>query len=124
MPLKGRKRAPFSEETRRKISEAAKRRYADPAVRKAQSERCKALWKNGFAGCTGKKRSEESRKRMSESQKRRFVDPAEREKSREIQKALWATPEYQARIAEQKAAWTPERRAAASAFAKALIYGK
>lgn len=82
------------------------------------------MWKNGFKGNTGKSRSEESRLHMSEAQKRRFADPAKREEAREIQKALWATPEYQAKIAAQKAAWTPERRAAASAFAKALIYGQ
>lgn len=97
---------PRSEEARRKIGEAVKRRFADPAARQAHSERCKDMWKSGFAGNTGKKWkwSAEARKRMSETQK-----------------ALWATPEYQARIAAQKAAWTPERRAAASAFAKALI---
>lgn len=69
-------------------------------------------------------RSEETRRKMSEAAKRRFADPAAREEHRELQKALWATPEYQAKIAAQKAAWTPERRAMASALAKAVIAGK
>lgn len=106
------------------MSEAAKRRYADPAARQAQSEICKGLWRNGFAGTTGKKYSAEARKRMSEAQKRRFADPAKREAARQIQKALWATPEYQVRIAERKAAWTPERRAKASALIKSLLAAK
>lgn len=69
-------------------------------------------------------RSAETRKKMSEAAKRRFADPAAREAHRELQKALWATPEYQAKIAAQKAAWTPERRAAARALAKAVLAAK
>lgn len=119
-PKKGNKRAPFSEETKQRMREAALRRFSDPAARQAQSELGKKLWKSGFKGTTGKKRSEETRKRMSEAQKRRFADPGAREAHSRLQKALWATPDYQARIAEQKAVWTPERRAMASALAKAI----
>lgn len=122
-PKKGSKRAPFSEEAKQRMREAALRRFSDPAARQAQGENCKKAWKNGFTGNTGKKYSEESRKRMSEAAKRRFADPEAREAHRKLQKELWATPEYQARIAEQKAAWTPERRAAARAFAKAVLSG-
>lgn len=65
--------------------------------------------------------SEETRKRMSEAAKRRFADPAAREEHRRIQKELWATEKYQAIIAAQKAAWTPERRERARQAALAVL---
>lgn len=131
MAKKGLDRKPFSAETRQRMREAALRRFSDPEQRAAHQKRQAALWqREDFIAkrkALAKPRapvSEETRKKMSESAKRRFSDPAQREAHRKAQKALWATPKYREIAERKRAAWTPERRAAASAFVKSVCAAK
>lgn len=91
-PKKGWKRPPFSEETRRKMSEAAKRRFADPEMHAAFCERQR----------TRKPFSDEARQRMSESGKRRYSDPEQREISRAHALKQWSSEEFRAKAAANR----------------------
>lgn len=76
MARKGQNTGPKSEETKRKMSEAAKRRYRDPEQLQQARDKFKRLWAEGAfknASQKGRKRSEETRRKMSEAQKRRFA---------------------------------------------------
>ena len=78
-----------SEETRRKISEAAKERCLDLEYLKKQSETHK-----------GQIRSEEAKRRMSEVQKKVHADPGYRKKLSETQKKVHADPEYRRKLSK------------------------
>ena len=78
-----------SEEVRRKMSEAQRKRYEDPGVRKKISE-----------GNKGKKHSEETRRKMSEAQKKRYEDPEERRKISEGNKGKKHSEEARRKMSE------------------------
>jgi hypothetical protein len=78
-----------SEEVRRKMSVAQRKRYEDPEVRKRISE-----------GNKGKKHSEETRRKMSESQKKRYEDPEERRKISEGNKGKKHSEEARRKMSE------------------------
>ena len=72
-----------SDESRRKMSISAKKRFADPAERKKYSEYNKA---NPTRGFKGKTHSEDARRRISENQKKIAADPVERKRRSERMK--------------------------------------
>lgn len=89
----------FSDEHRRKLSEAAKRRWADPEyrkemaaivitdeARKASSDRMKTLWQDP------EYRKNHPRNNMSESARRSISEKA---------KKRWSDPTYKARVAKK-----------------------
>ena len=78
-----------SEETRKKLKEANKKKWSDPEYRRKQTE-----------GHKGKSVSEETRRKISEANKKRCSDPEYRRKISEIQKKVHADPEYRKRISE------------------------
>jgi hypothetical protein len=90
-------RRKFSDEHRRKMSEAAKRRWENPEYRKEM-----ALIEM----------SDEAKKAISEYMKNRWKDPAYRQSHKKVElseearrsisekaKARWADPEYKAQVA-------------------------
>lgn len=108
MPYKGTK---LSEESKRRISEGAKRRFQDPKQREAMSAALKATWAKGTykdRKCVHPTHTEATRKHLSELAKIRMSDPAAREKLR----AAW-TPEMRAKAAECRRAGFAKRKAEA-----------
>ena len=105
-----RPRKPHSEETRRKISEAQKKRYSDPEVRKKLSEAAKKKYLD----------HPECRKKMSEALKKRAKDPEVRRKMSETAKKRCSDPEYKRKISEalRKSFSNPEVRKKMSEAAK------
>jgi len=75
----------FSEEQKQQMSEAAKRRWADPVKREAAIKAIQdpEAQRKRSESSKGKKRSAESRQRNRESQLLRFSDPAQREAARQ-----------------------------------------
>lgn len=98
------------EEYLRKLSERGKARFADPAVRQAESERAKAQWANP-----------EARKLKSEQAKAQFADPEARARMGVITKKRYENPEYREMMDEKRreAMSRPEVRAKISAIKKA-----
>jgi len=103
-----RAKGPVSEETRRKLSEAGKRRYQDPLEREKQSERQnerwtdeareavkeerRARWENPefrervITSNTGKKLNKETKYKIAEKAKDRWSNPEFKEKMKPINK--------------------------------------
>jgi hypothetical protein len=78
-----------SEETRRKMSEAQKKRYEDPEERRKVSE-----------GNKGKKHSEEARRKMSEANKGKITSEDTRRKMSEAQKGKPKSEEARRQMSE------------------------
>ncbi|WP_163531471.1 NUMOD3 domain-containing DNA-binding protein [Halobacillus ihumii] len=91
MPTGVYKRKPMSEETKRKISEATKKRYKDPEERKKSSEIMKGKNK-------GRKHSEEARKKMSKAHKGKKHTEEHRRKMSEANKGKQHTEEVKKKI--------------------------
>lgn len=94
------------------MSEAAKRRWANPAEHK----KCAAMTKAAMANSEVRKKQKAGLKRRwanpaehekaAAAAKRRYEDPAEREKSRQRNKQVWANPELREKqSATQKMVW-------------------
>ena len=94
-----RKRPPVSEETRRRLSEAAKRRFRDPAERQKISDKL-----------TGSVTSEETRRKQAEAANKRYEDPANRAKCGRPGKSM--SDEHRQRISEAQKRVHEQRRAA------------
>ena len=99
----------LSEEARKKISKAARKRYEDPAER----ERSRALSKKAWA-------DPEKRRAHSELTRKRYEDPAEREKASVAAKKSWENPERRRVGSERKKEYwaNPDNRNAQSKRAK------
>jgi len=94
------------------VSEWSKAYYADPANRKANSERLKISHGTPEARKAQSERTKaqfadpEARKAMSESQKKRYADnPENRKAASERLKAFWADPEARKAMSEIKKAY-------------------
>ena len=122
-------RKPLSEEQKRKISEAMKKRYENPEYRKKHSEAMKKAYENPevikkISNASKKmwqnpelreKHSEalkkryenpELRKKLSEAQKKRFQNTEEKKKHSEANKKAWENPELREKQSEAiKKAW-------------------
>jgi len=99
-----RNRGPRSDETKKKLSEAATLQFAE---QKLETARKRAEWELGREA-----REMERRRKLSEANSGKKLSKAQKEKLREIAKAQWSDPEY---IAKHKAAVTeamqdPERK--------------
>jgi len=135
-----------SDETRRKMSEAAKRRAADPEYKKAMSERTKAQMarpgakeklsettKKQMADPEKKKamqdaqfqalQSPEVRAKMSESAKKKYADPEKGKAARDAVKEAMKRPEVRQKMSESaNKRWKdPEQRKATSESSKAQM---
>lgn len=73
----------ISEESRRKMSEAAKKRVEKPGEREKLTSISKEYYKDP-----------EARKLASEIAKKRFTDPEQRRKAAEVRKKLWEDPQH------------------------------
>lgn len=82
-----------SDETKRKMSEAHKRRWADPEKREMYIA-------NILETHLGAKRSKATRKQMSETHKARYAEnPEALEVAREASKKVWASPDHRTKMA-------------------------
>jgi len=87
-----------TEESKRRMSEGAKKRYEDPAERAKRSEAIKKLWVDPeykakqSESMKGKKRTEETRRRMSESKKGKKLSEEHKQKISEGQKGKKRKP--------------------------------
>lgn len=87
-------------ESRVKLSESLKKRYANPEERKKTSEASKKIWKN-----------EETHKKASEAQTNRYKDQEERKKTSEAIKKYWMIPEsFEKQSKIQKKNWESKER--------------
>ena len=104
-------RKPLSEETRKKISEAMKKRYENPEERKKLSESVKKTWQNP-----------ELREKQSEAIKKAWENPELREKQSDAIKKAWENPEIKKKISEavKKAYENPEVRKKISEASKKM----
>ena len=82
-------RKPMSEEHKRKLSEAQKKRYKNPEERKKLSEAQKKRFQNA-----------EEKKKLSEVHKKRYENLEERKKTSEASKKMWQNPEIKKKISE------------------------
>lgn len=100
---------PFSEEHRRKMSEAAKKKGQDPEVSRKKSEAAKKRWQDP-----------EQRRKASEANKKRYQDPEQRRKAGELSKKRYQDPEERRRHSEaaKKRLQDPEQRRKYSEGAK------
>ena len=83
----------YSEEGRKKLSEAAKKRCSDPEYRKKMSEAGKRVQKKVHS-------DPEYLKKASEAAKKGWLDPEIRRKKCEAQKKLHSDPGYRKKISE------------------------
>ena len=83
----------YSEEGRKKLSEAAKKRCSDPEYRRKMSEAGKRVQKKVHS-------DPEFRKKLSEAAKKGWLDPEIRRKKCEAQKKVHLDPEYRRKISE------------------------
>lgn len=111
-----------SDETRRKMTEAASRQFADPEQRKKLSEAQKGE-RNSMYGRTGekhpmygKKRSEEHRRKLSESLKGRTFSAETRQKMSKSQKGHAVSDETKRKIAEAAKVREAKRKAATNKY--------
>jgi group I intron endonuclease len=103
----------FTPEVLQAMSVSAKKRYEDPAARRATSEALSRLWAEPGA-----------RQKMSEAQKRRLEDPAARARmSAAKKKGYVESPELQVALAEASRSYngSPEGRKAQSDAQKSAI---
>lgn len=103
-----------SAETLRKMSEASKRRWADPKYRARLSKSQKRSWqdpeirRSRVEPRVGQKRSAETRKKMSESRRKRrggHTDPKLIERMNEARRGSHNTPEQNKKISKAKKQW-------------------
>ena len=99
-------RKPLTEEHKRKLSEAQKKRYENPELKKKTSEAVKKRYENPEerkkTSEAIKKRYEnpEYRKKLSEAQKKRYENPEERKKTSETSKKMWQNSDTKKKISE------------------------
>ena len=138
-------RKPLSEEHRRKLSEAQKKRYENPEERKKTSEKIKVALSNPeikkklseaakkrfqnpeekrkiSKAQIGKKHSKETRKKRSETMKKRWKDPEIKKKYSEAQKKRFVNLEERKKLSESvKKTWqNPELRRIQSGISKKM----
>ncbi len=138
-------RKPLTEEHRRKLSEAQKKRYENPEERKKTSEKIKVALSNPeikkklseaakkrfqnpeekrkiSKAQIGKKHSKETRKKRSETMKKRWKDPEIKKKHSEAQKKRFVNLEERKKLSESvKKTWqNPELRRIQSGISKKM----
>lgn len=100
-----------SEEHRRKISDASKKRWSDPEYRQRVADSVKIGWdqdarRRAAESQKGRKHTEETRRKMSESRLKKEEDPSYKRKQGESQRKKWEDPKYKRRLSESiKDAW-------------------
>ena len=112
-------RKPLSEETRKKISEAMKKRYENPEEREKTGKASKKAYENpelreklSLSVRKAFIKNPEIKEKISFAVKKRFQNPEERKKTSEASKKMWQNSEIREKIieAQKKRFQNPEER--------------